>query len=92
MHYRYKGPVVLIPDIESWDFKGPKVLPEHATLPIPDNVDYSLRSRRCQRRIAAIASEFHRKRKALLQAEYQAQQADESLALPPSLEPHEPDT
>ena len=48
MHYRYKGPVILIPWIESWDFKGPKVqrskgpkvLPEHATLPIPDNVIY----------------------------------------------------
>lgn len=38
MRYHYKGPVILMPDIESWDFKGKKVLPEHATLPIPDNV------------------------------------------------------
>jgi hypothetical protein len=29
-----------MPWIESWDFKGSKVLPGHATLPIPDNVIY----------------------------------------------------
>ncbi|MDD9896187.1 MAG: hypothetical protein OXU24_10450 [Gammaproteobacteria bacterium] len=40
MRYRYRDSVVLIPEIESWDFKGKKVLPEHATLPIPDNVIY----------------------------------------------------
>ena len=40
MHYRYKDSVVVMPWIESWDFKGSKVLPGHATLPIPDNVIY----------------------------------------------------
>ena len=78
-----------MPWIESWDFKGPKVLPEHATLPIPDNVDSSLRMRRCLKRIAPIAAEFHRKRKERLQAERQCEQP---LRPPPSLEPHEPDT
>ncbi|MDD9896690.1 MAG: hypothetical protein OXU66_11595 [Gammaproteobacteria bacterium] len=38
MRYRYRGSVILIPDTPSWDFKGKKVLPEHAMLPIPDNV------------------------------------------------------
>jgi len=40
VHYRYKDSVVVMPWIESWDFKGPKVLPEHATLLILDNVIY----------------------------------------------------
>lgn len=56
-----------------------------------NNVDYSLRSRRFQKLIDPVVAEFHRKRKALLQAEYQAQQAGESLVLPPSPEPHEPE-
>ena len=94
MHYHYKGPVILMPWIESWDFKGPKVLPEHATLPIPDNVDNSLRSRRFQKLIDSdpVILESRRKLKELLQAERQAPQDGESLLFPPSQEPHEPDT
>ena len=38
VHYTYRDSVVIMPWIDSWDFKGPKVLPEHATLPVPDNV------------------------------------------------------
>lgn len=58
---------------------------------VKNNVDYSLRSRRCQKRIAPVVAEFHRKRKELLQAEYQAQLTGEPLVLPPSQEPHEPE-
>ena len=94
MHYRYRDSVVLIPRIESWDFKGPKVLPEHATLTIPDNVDYSLRFRLFQKLIDSdpVILESRRKLKELLQAERQAPQVGEPLLSHPSQEPHEPDT
>ena len=59
----------------------------------PPNVDYSLISRRFQRRIDSdpVILESRRKMKELLQAQRQAPQAGEPLLFPPSLEPREPE-
>jgi hypothetical protein len=58
-----------------------------------NNVDYSLRSRRFQKRIdsSPVILESRRKLKELLQAERQAPQAGEPLLSHPSQEPHEPE-